>query len=912
MISLAAQGRFAAEFVAFLVAVAGLALVGLRPDLLSNRGVGRITFAAGFTALAAVSFLEGSLLVKDRGAIGMLALRAAGLALVALGSRWWSGSRRAQRVLWIGLAGMGVAVVLFAVSSEIPADASLFAAAAVAGVALRVASGRSIAARVAASSAAILLVVVLILAVSLSAVLSTTVRDDAGRRLDARAALEADFIQTTQEANVSVVARNVALAFALNQAFQADIQRLVSSPDPNAGQLSKGLIGSFSQIQAYLAGGFALAFINGSGHEYAQAAPAGFDQGVVGYALGSQGVKEAFATAVGGQTASVQAFGHSAFAVAVQRVPLSRPDGSAEYPTAIVAIAPLDDNYLAIRKKADTNVSLALVNRQGVLAQAGSPGPAAQLVDFGTRAMVSDQPVPLSTAAHRLYSTRPLMAGNQPVAALIATTPDTVVTDVRDKLLRTLFLLAMAGTLLALALAAYAGERLGGGIRVLTLAAARIQGGNYAEPAGVTSEDEVGVLGSAFDSMAASISSQTAALQRAADDETALRNQLEAIVAGMGEALLAVDVTGRVTLINRTAEELLGRSVDGAMGRRVSEILGAEAEDGTELTTRLLRPSPTRWSAVASIDAGVSGRIPVAITASALRGPEDAVVGAVIVLRDLRPERQVEKVKSEFLSRIGHELRTPLTGILGYAEILLRRSVPEQRAREMHQQIVDAGRRLYRVVQMLEFSAAAEAGRSLLRSEDLNVRDVVDEVLDGWEPRVAGSHVLTRRVPKSLPLIRGDRRWIRMAIEELVDNAVKFSPDGGAITVRAAAVNADDNGGDVRAVRITVADRGLGMGEAEQRDAFADFVQGDASDTRRFGGLGLGLSMVKRVAEAHGGRVEVESTPQKGSKFSMVIPALTMREKNETRRNGSGSASAGPERLQPRRARGRGNAPRPG
>ena len=113
-----------------------------------------------------------------------------------------------------------------------------------------------------------------------------------------------------------------------------------------------------------------------------------------------------------------------------------------------------------------------------------------------------------------------------------------------------------------------------------------------------------------------------------------------------------------------------------------------------------------------------------------------------------------------------------------------------------------------------------------------------------------------------------------MAIDELIDNAVKFSPDGGPVTVTLSAATLNGDGEQRPAVQITVTDQGVGMTAAERRDAFAEFVQGDGSDTRRFGGLGLGLSLVKRVAEAHGGVVVVESVPQKGSKFSIIIPAL--------------------------------------
>ncbi|GAC1319499.1 MAG: hypothetical protein NVSMB12_18810 [Acidimicrobiales bacterium] len=895
MISFAAQGRFAAEFLAFLIAVAGLALVGLRPELLSAKRSSRLALAVGFGVTAGIAFGEGSLLVRDRRAPPLLAVGAVGLVLVGLGSRSWSGGRRSQRLMWAGLVAMAVALGLFAGGAEVAGDALLGIGAAGIGVALRVASGRSIAARVAASSAGILLVVVLILAVSLSAVLSSTVRDDAGRRLDARAALEASEIETTKVADLSIVARNVALTFASNRAYQDDTRRLLSL-NPNVGELSRDprndLYGFFTNIQGYLADDVALVYINQVGHVYAQSAPPGFDQGVIGFAVGSQGVKEAFAKPSGGATSAVQAFGHSAFVVAVQTVALDRvpPARGTDYPTALVAIRPLDDNYLAVRKRVDANVSLALVSRTAVLASAGSPGPIGQLLAVGGRTLASDEPVPLLAASSRLYATRPLKANNRAVATLVAATPDTVVTDVRDKLLRTLFLLAMAGTLLALGLAAYAGERLSGGIRILTRAAERIQGGNYAEPAGVRSEDEVGVLGAAFDSMASSISSQTTALQRAADDETALRNQLQAVVTGIGEALVAIDAAGRVTLFNRAAEELIGAEAGSALGRRVGEVLLAEAEDGRPLAARLGRPSPTRWTSVATVGGEGSARIPVAISASALRGPDDEVAGAVLVLRDLRPERQVELVKSRFLSRIGHELRTPLTGINGYAEILLRRPVPEVKAQEMYRHIFDGGKRLLRVVQMLEFSAAAEAGRSLLRSEDLDVRDVVDGVLDGWTARVGSDHRITRRVARSLPSVQGDRRWLSMAIDELVDNAVKFSPSGGRIAVSATPTKLDHAGSAVPAVQITVVDEGVGMEESELREAFDDFVQGDSSDTRRFGGLGLGLSLVKRVAEAHGGLTISESIPQKGSKFSIVIPSLTMEEVDEDHRNGNGSA----------------------
>jgi signal transduction histidine kinase len=172
---------------------------------------------------------------------------------------------------------------------------------------------------------------------------------------------------------------------------------------------------------------------------------------------------------------------------------------------------------------------------------------------------------------------------------------------------------------------------------------------------------------------------------------------------------------------------------------------------------------------------------------------------------------------------------------------------------------------------MLEFFASASAGRVMLRPEVLEVRSLVDDVVKRWGERVDGTRSISRRVSRGIPPLLVDRRWLTLSLDELVDNAVKFSPDGGKITVTAAA---HDNG-----VELAVVDRGKGMTPTEQDLAFADFVQGDTSDTRSFGGLGLGLSLVQRVAEAHGGTVSVLSEPGKGSRFSMFLPAAPIEKK---------------------------------
>lgn len=225
-------------------------------------------------------------------------------------------------------------------------------------------------------------------------------------------------------------------------------------------------------------------------------------------------------------------------------------------------------------------------------------------------------------------------------------------------------------------------------------------------------------------------------------------------------------------------------------------------------------------------------------------------------------------MKSEFLSRVGHELRTPLTGIMGFSDLLSRADVSPERARSWQKEILGQSKRLLRTVEMLEFFASSGAGRVSLRREALDPGRLVDEVAESWSTRINGSRRVLRRVARGLPPLVADRRWLSLALDELVDNAVKFSPEGGQVIVRA------DSGADGRFVELSVIDQGKGMTNAEAAQAFNDFVQGDSSDTRLYGGLGLGLSLVQRVAEGHGGRVTCESTPGVGSRFSILLPVF--------------------------------------
>jgi PAS domain S-box-containing protein len=856
-VSSTAQFDFAAEFVTFLAAAAGLALVLLRGELLTRRPWARVTMGAGFLAAGVAAFLRGSLVFDEVESEFMLAVRAAGLIAIAAGSLAWTGSEGGRRLLWIGVTFMAVSLVADFGDVQGVVNVTLALGAVGIGASMLTASRHSIAARVAASAAVALLLMVLVLSLSLSAVLVSTVEDEQLRRLDARALTEVSQIEN--EPREVVLFANV-VGFSLGGGRQSILRQLKANPAQPA--LIASLTDDLRELSRNFTDRLPLAYMSNDGKLLATYL---LDQDSWILLSQSDAVKEALSQNT--EVATVALAGRSQLlATAVVRVLVrNSPDPQLGW---VIAAKPLDRAYLDVQARQDRALSLGVMTQEQLLTRFRALPSVDDLRPLARTALVEGRSA-TGILDDRFVAVRPVLsADRRPVAALVAANPSDFVGDTREELFRTLFLIALGGTMLALVIASLVGDRIGSGVRQLTVAAEGIQQGDFSVRAGVVSEDELGVLGSAFDSMAESIEEKTGALREAADAETRLRNRLEAVVAGMGEALVAVDASGAITDFNQAAEELVGMTAAEARGRPADQVIRIVSDDGDDLGGRLRKPLPRRWSVTGSITQADGATAPVALSAGALRGPSAELVGGVFVIRDLRREREVERMKTEFLSHIGHELRTPLAGVLGHSEILLRRELPPETARISHEEILKSGRRLERVVEMLEFFASAGAGRVRLRREPLDVRSVVDEVVGRWSDKVDGHHRITRRVARDVPPVEGDRRWLTLSLDELLDNAVKFSPDGGRISVTAV------TGGNGRrsSVEITVADQGKGMTPDEQELAFTDFVQGDGSDTRSYGGLGLGLALVKRVAEAHGGEVHVESRPGKGSKLSIVLP----------------------------------------
>ncbi|HEY3810731.1 MAG TPA: HAMP domain-containing protein, partial [Acidimicrobiales bacterium] len=494
MTSTHAQVQFAAEFVTLMVAASGLALAVLRSE--PNRGARRrpgirLLVAVGCLITGTAAFLHGSLLVSESPPVALSVARLVGAALLGFWVLAWPGGRGSGLLLRGGVGCWAAAAVAeLAQASNWVVDVVLVAGSVGIGLALLANSRHSIAARVAASGAATVLLVVLVLAVALSAVISSSLQRDALNRLNSRAQTESAQVGDT----VNAAGKDARFIAAYLQAYfnTANPNPLITFASSSAVPARQAIQSVLRLVAAYYpVGGFAYANPRGSN----LAVTLGIDPTFAGQL--ARDPTFAHLPCNGQQPGTVFVSPASAAAAAAYPVCLS---GTNQVLGTVITITPLGAAYLDTRLPIDRSVALALVTPQSVLATAGPQPPRPTLVAF------AGQPDHTAARGSNFLAAVPVtVAHSSPPLAVVLSTPTTTVVSTQNQLYRTLFLIALGGTVLALGLAAFTGDRITAGIRRLTQVADRIQGGQTSERSYIAGDDEVATLGSTFDSMIDSV-----------------------------------------------------------------------------------------------------------------------------------------------------------------------------------------------------------------------------------------------------------------------------------------------------------------------------------------------------------------------------------------------------------------------
>jgi signal transduction histidine kinase len=260
------------------------------------------------------------------------------------------------------------------------------------------------------------------------------------------------------------------------------------------------------------------------------------------------------------------------------------------------------------------------------------------------------------------------------------------------------------------------------------------------------------------------------------------------------------------------------------------------------------------------------GTIQLRSAVAALHDEAGRVRGMVSIIQDVTEQRHIEMAKSDFVSMISHELRTPLTSIIGYSDLLEQVDVQTKPdlVRQLLAKVRDRGDRMRRLIDDLLTISQIQSAPLRLELSGVDIAGFVTEAAAKAE--LSERHRLVVAGGEGLPRVFLDRERMSRVLVHLIANAVKYSPDGGEIAVR---MSQDDG-----FVRVSVSDSGIGIEASDLPRVFDRFMQADMSDTRAFGGVGLGLYLAKQVIDAHRGRIEVQSTPGEGSTFTIVLPVL--------------------------------------
>jgi signal transduction histidine kinase len=242
-------------------------------------------------------------------------------------------------------------------------------------------------------------------------------------------------------------------------------------------------------------------------------------------------------------------------------------------------------------------------------------------------------------------------------------------------------------------------------------------------------------------------------------------------------------------------------------------------------------------------------------------------LGQLFVFRDVTREREVERMKSEFVSLVSHEFRTPLTSIRGYTEMMLEGDVGE-----LNEEQVDFLKTVFRnathlqeIVNDLLIVSRLEAGAVKLNLEELSIRKRLDDAITLVQPQIdAKSQKLKIDVQSSIPDVRGDPQRISQILLNLISNANKYTPDGGTISIKV-----QEKKGFIN---IGIKDTGIGLSKEELNQLFTKFYRAENPETIKAGGTGLGLWITRSLVDMHGGEISVISKPGKGSTFTFTLP----------------------------------------
>ncbi len=427
--------------------------------------------------------------------------------------------------------------------------------------------------------------------------------------------------------------------------------------------------------------------------------------------------------------------------------------------------------------------------------------------------------------------------------------PLTVIDHTVFEVKRAILFSALIALLLASVVGFFLSRTLAAPLNELSQVATQIAEGDFSRRLIPSSQDELGLLTEAVNRMARSLKKQFGQL-------AGEKQQLMTILEGMVEGVLVTNARGEIVLLNPALKTML--SLEGeCIGKTLLECL--RNKDLHESIDRVLEVGQVDEQEITIPLANGERSLIVHSAPLTIRGDKR---GCVSVCNDVTRIRQLEDVRREFVANVSHELKTPLTNILGYAETLRHGVDEEATARRFIEKIENNATQLKNLVEDILELSAIESGRIELHLASVSLMGLIEDLQgDFAEACKVKKIVFSAKVPESF-FVQADRVALKQILGNLIDNAIKYTAEGGSVTV--------GSGGPGN--KISVVDTGMGIAPTDLEHIFERFYRVDKARSRQAGGTGLGLAIVKHLVQAHGGEVGVTSQPGRGSEFFFTIP----------------------------------------
>ncbi|HPW41793.1 MAG TPA: ATP-binding protein [Bacillota bacterium] len=459
-----------------------------------------------------------------------------------------------------------------------------------------------------------------------------------------------------------------------------------------------------------------------------------------------------------------------------------------------------------------------------------------------------------------IYVAQPILKGSSIIGAVRLSKPLYEVKNMLNSLYINVFIAVLIGIFVASVLGYKMAMNITKPVKEITYTASRIAKGQFDRRINITSRNEIGILADSINDMASKLRDTITSLQ----DKNI---KLESIMSSMINGIIAIDNSEKILFINHVAESLLGITGGEITGKHLLQVVRNNSIDN--YFKKMLKDKEFFNTEVNLNDS--NEKILKFHANSIKQNGENGIEGIIITIQDVTELRKLERVRTEFIANVSHELKTPLTSIKGFTETLKSFDFDDkQDAIRFLNIIEDEADRLYRLINDILSLSELEQKKTKTVKEKIDIEKAVEEVLSVLKSQSDKKNIeLSAKIQEGLESISGDGDKFKQMLINLIDNAVKYTPENGKVSIEA---YKQSHNADLDKLIIKVKDNGIGIPKQHIPRLFERFYRVDKARSRSIGGTGLGLAIVKHIVILFNGEIEVTSEVGKGTEFRIILP----------------------------------------